>query len=293
MGFKGVFPVLTSSEVAAKYKISNRQVNDLLAYGYLNVARVLRHHKRGVALLFSESELERLDIPSLLAEIKDKKKDSKKSANPTEIRNLLKAFNYYDRFMEDVEHYPEAEILKICFYLFHFNHYAKTYSDLSKNLYNLKSQVLKKMYQENQGVITASYLQGPDRQRVWLCEDCKEASRAAGMSYNHYIRSESYCPKCEVQILEREYYSLVEFCLKVGDYRFVFHTPRSLAAGWMKDMRELPQGTRKADHYQDRMYLYGRAISNIEEKAFPLVMLKDKLMAYLNGSGEASADLSM
>ncbi|MEN6325390.1 MAG: hypothetical protein ABFD18_04155, partial [Syntrophomonas sp.] len=124
-------------------------------------------------------------------------------------------------------------------------------------------------------------------------EDCKEASRAAGMSYNNYIRSESYCSKCDVQILEREYYSLVEFCLKAGDYRFVFHTPRSLAAGWMENMRELPQGTRKADHYQDRMYLYGRVISHIEEKAFPLAMLKEELMAYLNDSSEASPNLNI
>lgn len=292
MNVKGVGSVLTSSEVAAKYNISNRQVNDLLAYGYLNVAQVLRYHKRGVTLLFSESELESLDIPSLLAEIKAKKKAPIKSANPAEIRKLLSAFNYYDRFMEDVEYYPEAEVLKACFYLFHLNHYAKTYPDLSKNLYKLKSQVLKKMYQENQGIITASYLQGPDRRRVWLCEDCKEASRAAGMSYNNYIRSESYCPKCDVQILEREYYSLVEFSLKVGGYRFVFHTPRSLAAGWMKGMKELPQGTRKADHYQDRMYLYGRSISNIEEKAFPLNMLKERLRAYLNDSTGTPADMN-
>lgn len=272
--------MLTSSEVAAKYKISNRQVNDLLTYGYLNVAQVLRHEKRGVALLFSESELERLDIPSLLAEIRAKKGPAK-TRNPMEFKKLLKAFNYHDRFMEDVEHYPESEILKTCFYLFHLNHYAKTYPESSKDLYSLKSRVLKKMYQEHRGVLKASYLLGPDRQRIWLCEDCKEASRTAGMSYNKYIQNESYCPKCDVQILEREYYSLVEFYLKVGDYRFVFHTPRSLAAGWMKDMQELPQGTRKADRYQDKMYLYGRPISNIEEKAFPLAMLKEKLIEYL------------
>ncbi|MDD2619933.1 MAG: hypothetical protein PHC92_04600 [Syntrophomonadaceae bacterium] len=278
--------MLTSSEVAAKYKISNRQVNDLVNYGFLTVAQVLRHEKRGISFLFAESDLERMDIPSLLAEIRDKKKNSfqTRSGKPGEFRQLQKAFKYYDRFMEDVDNYSEAELLKTSFYLFHLNHYAKTYHELSKDIYEIKKQVLKKMYQENQGAIKASYLLGPDRKKVWLCEDCKEASRSAGISYNSYIQNEAYCPKCDIQVVEREYYSLVEFSLKAGEYRFVFHTPRSLAAGWMKNIRELPQEARKTGHYQDRMYLYGRSISNIEEKAFPLPMLKERLIAYLNNS---------
>lgn len=276
--------MLSSSEVAARYKISNRQVNDLVNYGYLSVAQVFRNDKRGVSFLFSENEVEKLDIPSLVAEIKEKKRQHSQPiySNYSDFKKILKACNYYDRFMEDVSTLSEHKLLKAGFYLFHLNHYAKTYPELSKELYELKSKVLRKLYLENRFLIKAKYLLGPDRKKVWLCEDCKDASRSAGMSYNTYIRNEAYCPKCDIIELEREYYSLVEFCLEVSDYRFLFHTPRSLAVRWMKDIDELPRDNRQTANYDDRMYLYGRAISRIEERVFPLGMLKEKLEAYLN-----------
>lgn len=277
--------MLSSSEVAARYKISNRQVHDLVNYGYLNVAQVFRNEKRGVSFLFSENEIEKLDIPSLIAEMKEKKIRNIRPpySNSSDFKKILRAFDYYDRFMEDVNNLSEGNLLKAAFYLFHFNHYAKTYPEMSKELYKIKSRVLRKMYLENQQFIKASYLLGPDRKKVWLCEDCKDASRSAGMSYNTYIRSEAYCPKCDILELEKEYYSLVEFCLEVSDYRFIFHTPRSLAVRWMKDIDELPRDNRKTGQYDDRMYLYGRAISRIEERVFPLEMLKEKLEAYIRG----------
>lgn len=275
--------MLTISQVAQRYSISNRQVYDLMNHGYLNVASISRHGNKGISYLFSENELNQLDIPSLLAEIKDKKKtfSGNSPVRISDFRKVSRVINYYDNFMDNVIDYPESNLLKACFYLFHANHYAKTYSEHSNRLYSLKNQVIQKMYRENSPIIKASYLLGPDRRKIWLCEDCKDAARTAGISYNTYIRKEYYCPKCTVQSIIKEYYSLVEFNIQVTDYRFTFHLPRSSARQWMENMENLPHGTRKIGHYDDKMFLYGRSVSRIEEKIFPLPVVEEKLYQYL------------
>jgi len=275
--------VLTVSELAARYHISNRQVQELVLHGYLPVARVERRGLRGICYLFSENAVENLDIPSLLADIRDHKTHHSwpRSANPSaDFRNLVRVMQHYERFLEEVAHYPEAEALEICFYLFHLNHYAKSYPERSDELYSLKNQVLKKLYQEHRSLLSVTYLIGPDRTQVWLCEDCKDASRSAGMSFKEYIQGEYYCSKCLEQMVEKEYYSLVEFKVAAAGYRFTFHLPRSSARKWMSDMEQLPQEARKTGRYDDRMYLFGRPISRIEARAFPLPMVVEKLTAY-------------
>jgi len=275
--------VLTISEVAGRFNISNRQVHELMDYGYLTVAQVERKDNRGISFLFSEKEIETLDIPSLLAEIKEKRERNEKPRyqGSSDLRKIIKAFNYYDRFLEEIEEYPEVELLKACFYLFHLNHYAKSYSEISKSLYQLKARVLEKVYRENQAKFKVIYLLGADKKKVWLCEDCKEAAHSRGLSYNRFIREEAYCSKCYIQSVEKEYYSLLEFILRVGDYRFIFHSPRSLAAAWVDNLPELPGEVRREGFYDDRMYLYGRRVTAVEERVFPLEMIKGKLMEYL------------
>lgn len=274
--------MLTISEVAAKFKISNRQVHDLLNYGYLNVANIYRRGDYGISYLFSENELNRLDIYSMLAEIQEKKKQHlQHRVNPLKFRHLISAVNYYDRFLSNIEYYPEKELLKTAFYLFHLNHYAKSYKEQSSKLYSLKNTVLKKMYLENTSFIKASYLIGPDRKKVFLCEDCKDSARSAGMSFIDYVKKEYYCPKCYIQSIEKEYYSLLEYKIDSPDYRFTFHLPRSSANRWMIEIDSLPQGSRQANRYDDKMYLYGRPISRIEERVFPLAMVKEYLFKYL------------
>ena len=58
--------MLTISEVALKYNLSNRQVHEMVRYGYLNVANIQRHSGRGSTYLFSENEVNNLDIHSIL-----------------------------------------------------------------------------------------------------------------------------------------------------------------------------------------------------------------------------------
>ena len=193
----------------------------------------------------------------------------------------MRAFNYYDRFLQEIEEYPEAELLKTCFYLFHLNHYAKTYSEMSPALYRIKAKVLEKAYRDNREKFRVIYLLGADKKKVWLCEDCKDAAHSRGLSYNRFIREEAYCSKCYIQSVEKEYYSLLESILRVGDYRFIFHSPRSLAALWVDNLPELPCELRREGLYDDRMYLYGRRVTAVEERVFPLAMIEGKLLEYL------------
>ncbi len=273
--------MLTISEIAAKYSISYQQVNDLVDYGFLPVTHTKRTPYKGVKLFFAESDLIKLDVPSALAEINDLKKQGIKKSDNYDFKKVIRVINYYDRFLDNIAYHPDRKLLETSFYLFHLNHYAKKYTEMSSNLYSLKNKVIKKMYLTNPEVVTVKYLVGPDRKKVWLCDDCKESARLAGMSYISFLRKEYYCPKCFVQSVEKEYYSLVEFIIAASDYHFYFHLPRITAQKWMADINKIPQEVRETGRSDDKMYLYGRQIGRIEERVFPLNMIVEKLESYI------------
>lgn len=276
--------MLTISQLAAKYNISNHQVHDLIDFGYLNIAGIKRDGNKGFTYLFAEEEIEALNLPSLLQEIKERKTrpGNRVRKKTNDFKQVIRLLDYYDRFMENVSYHPEKEFLEVCFYLFHLNHYAKTYTTKSNALYRLKNKVLKKLYREKPHLMEAIYLLGPDRNKIWLCEDCKEAARAANQSYVSYLKAGKYCPKCSISPVEKEYYSLVEFKVDLDGFKFTFHLPRSSALKWLKELDQLPQGVRQMNHYDDRMYLYGRSVSRCEEKVLPLNYIEEKLQQYLD-----------
>ncbi|KUG02716.1 hypothetical protein ASZ90_019910 [hydrocarbon metagenome] len=272
--------MLTVSQIAERFNISNRQVHNLVERGYLNVTHLYRNNNQGVTYLFSEEEIADLDIYSLLAEVQGAPARPK-SRPASSFKQVIGAVRYYDRFLENISNHPEDTFLRCCFYLFHLNHYAKTYHENSNHLYRLKNQVIQKLYQENPSMLSARYLTGPDRYRVWLCEDCKDSAESSGMSYAAYIKNEYFCPKCSLHSVEKEYYSLIEFRVKLAEYKFTFHLPLASAERWMENLADLPQNTRKTGSYIDRMYLYGRPATPIEEQVFPINMIINKLENYL------------
>lgn len=274
--------MLTISEIALKYKISYRQVHDLVDYGFLPITYTKRTPNKGLKWYFAETELNKINIPSALAEIKELKSKGIIKNQATDFKKVIKVINYYDRFTDNISQLPHRELLEISFYLFHLNHYAKKYTNLSNSLYKLKNKVIQKMYLTYYNIIEIRYLLGPDRKTIWLCEDCKDSSRAAGMSYLAYIQQEYYCPKCFIQSVEKEYYSLIEFIIVSAEYHFVFHLPLKIALKWLDNLEEISPEARKTERYEDKMYLYGRQISRIEEKVFPLNMIIEKLEAYIN-----------
>jgi hypothetical protein len=200
----------------------------------------------------------------------------------TDYKKAKRLMGFFDRFLDNIADLPEREALLACWYLFHLNHYAKKYHKMSNDLYNLKSRVLQKLYQENRSIMEATYLIGPDRLNIWLCEDCKETAHAAGLSYADYIREGQYCPKCEIRSIIKEYYSLIEFTIKSFDYRFVFHLPYLRAVQWLQGIDKLPEGIRKQNPYNDKMYLYGRSVTRIEEQLFPVQSVINHLRGFLN-----------
>jgi hypothetical protein len=273
--------MLTISEVAKKFSISNRQVYELVEQGYISVFQLQRNNNKGISYLFSEQELEKLDIYSILAEVQGTKKYK---TNASSFKQMISAVRYYDHFLENIASHPEKDFLEVCFYLFHLNHYAKTYKENSNELYRLKNQVLEKVYTDKPDLFQIIYLAGPDRHRVWLCEDCREAAASARMSYADYIRNEYFCPKCSIQAIDKEYYSLIEFKVRLDEYRFTFHLPLYSASRWLRKLEDYPQYTRKAGRYNDTMYIYGRPVNKVEERIFPLNMIVEKLKQYLLNS---------
>ncbi len=273
--------MLTISEVALKYKISYKQVNDLINYGFLPVNYTERTPHKGIRLLFSEFDIGKINIPSALAEISQLKRQGVIRNDHQDFKKVMRVISYHDNFLNKIANHPNRKLLQTSFFLFHLNHYAKKYTNLSKKLYKLKNQTLEKMYLTTPEAIEVQYLLGPDRKTVWLCEDCKDSSQAAGMPYVSYIRQEYYCSKCYIQSVEKEYYSLIEFVIPSSEYRFVFHLPLNIATKWLKDINKIPLKVRKTEKYMDKMYLYGREIHRIEEKAFPLNMIIEELETYL------------
>ncbi len=274
--------MLTISEVARRYQLNNRQVHELMEYGYLQISRVSRNANGGMSYLFDEKDVQAADIYSALADLQDKKNRlGSRGVSTVRFSKVLRAIRHYDRFLASIEGQPAETVLRVSFYLFHLNHYAKRYAEQSRELYSLKNRVIRKMWRDNPDLIQVRYLLGPDRERIWLCDDCKDSARSAGLSFVEYLKKGHRCPKCFVQSVEPEYYSLFEFIVAIGNYRFVFHLPRSSAWRWLKDVPNIEQGRRETGPYDDSMYLYGRPSTRIEEKSFPLPMVIEALTAYL------------
>lgn len=274
--------MLKTSEVARKLNITNRQVQDLVDFGYLPIADTYRTNAGGFGYLFSEQALESLDdVPSLLAEIKDRKRGRRNiSSSCGGWRRRQKVLERSERFLCSTADLPEAPLLRAAFYLFHLNHYAKTYQDEQKRLYELKNQVLAHMMDKFSEVVECIYLVGDDQVKVWLCDDCRQAANAAGYSYPEYVREGRRCSKCYVQVLAREYYSLIEYNIEVEECRFCFHLPYPIARKWM-DIEELPRRERKQGKGSDEMYFYGRKITRMEERVVPLAVVERELEEFL------------
>ena len=105
--------MLKTSEVARKLNITNRQVQDLVDFGYLPIADTYRTNAGGFGYLFSEQALESLDdVPSLLAEIKDRKRGRRNiSSSCGGWRRRQKVLERSERFLCSTADLPEAPLL--------------------------------------------------------------------------------------------------------------------------------------------------------------------------------------
>jgi len=272
--------VLKTSDVAKKLNISNAQVMSLVDHGYLKVA-ALERYERGFTYLFAVEELQTLDLVNVLAK---KKKDKRNKTR--RFGAELKAMRYYDRLLESFADSPCPELLQAAFYLFQLNHYAKKYTNAQKDLYTVKHHVMKTMLERYGMYLEVMLLLGGDRLRVWLCDDCKINAYEQNMSYREYIANGYYCPKCEQQIMERDFYTLLELKLSWEQHRFCFHIPWSEVRKWDLNWDAIPKRERISEDARDIMFLYGRHISTLEERIFPLPAIINSLEEFIgNYSG--------
>lgn len=277
--------MLRTSEVAKRLNITYSQVQDMIDYGYLPVADVRRCGNGGIVYLFSENQLESIDVAGVLAEIRELKSRGRRVGSARDFKRRQVLAHRHERFMQMVAGSSDSELFKACYYLFHLNHYAKAYPDRKDELYSLKNQVLRCMVARYPGKVCCLYLVGADKARVWLCEDCSQTARLNGCSYQDYISEQRYCCKCEVQVLEREYYSLIEFVVENQDLRFSFHLPVSKARKWMCGIEGLPRFERGSGEKRDEMYFYGRRITRVEEKIVPLAVAIKELRGFIEAAG--------
>jgi len=279
--------MLRASEVAKKLKISYSQVQDLIDYGYLPIADVCRYGNGGMVYLFSEAQLDSLDVPGVLAEIRELKARERIGTRhySRDWKKQQSVARRHEWVMRMTAESSDPELFKACYYLFHLNHYAKAYPEKGDALYRLKNQVLRSMVSRYPDKVHCLYLVGGDKIRVWLCEDCACTARLNGNSYQEYIGEHRYCPKCEVQVVEREYYSLIEFIIENQDLRFVFHLPVSKARKWLLGIEGFPRAERGSAEKMDEMYFYGRRVTRIEEKIVPLAVVEKELREFL-GPGD-------
>jgi len=273
--------MLKTSDVAKLLQIKNEQVMALVDFGFLRIADISRY-EHGFSYLFSEEEVSELDAAACLAQIEEWRcKRQLPKRNGSNFPAEMRAIERYDRFLKSIEETPCPELLLTAFYLFHLNHYAKKYSQIADELYELKHRVLKKMVERYGLYLELKVLLGPDKYRIWLCEDCRLQAKEMGMSYGEYIAEGHTCPKCEIRVKERDYYSLLEIVVALDKHSFCFHMPRHLDSKWDLDWGRIPCGERSEDDSRDRMFLYGRKITNTEERVFPLPAVIAQLQRFL------------
>jgi len=174
--------------------------------------------------------------------------------------------------------------LKVAFYLYHANHYAKTeeYEDYQNELYKLKKEVLFKAYKKYPEIFQISFIERGDR--VFYCNKCRNKAYREWRNgydiayfFSEWIMMQEPCKKC---IVEKDYYSLVEFRIEMPIAKFNFHLPYPQSKA-IFNKENLP----KIKLNKEEMFVkFGREITSYEASLVPLEEVVQELKAYLNKS---------
>lgn len=281
MGDTGEF--LSTAQVGKFLGITPRMVHRLVRDGFLEI-KGTRKFKFGEDFYFDRVEVE--ELSGRMPEFKRKwqsEEDSRlgaKKASFKRYQSLRKSSayrNFKDRYLSSLEGIPEktAALLRVSFYLYHLNHYAKKGEGY---LYDLKEKVLKKILEEfsERDCLTVCFVEGDPK--VHLCETCRLKAQKSGMDYVKYKNTSGGCPRCKK---ESNYYSLFEFQLEYGEHSFCFHTPFSAARKWFEDIDELEIKVR--DKSREEGIAFGRPISEAEARAVVLDEIIKELENFIGG----------
>ncbi|MGI6647838.1 MAG: hypothetical protein ACOX5W_01910 [Bacillota bacterium] len=272
---------LTPAQVCQVLKVTPNQVRQLIQDGWLEVARTTKY-KHGAMELFYQHQVcaLRSDMPKIRrgweSLVNHRLGASKAAAAREANRHVAVALKRRkEQFLESLDELSErtGNTLRVCFFLYHLNHYAKnghTY------LYELKERVLRKLWTEYcpQELLNVTFVQGGPRVR--LCPGCRFLARQQRKSYLEYLRTNGGCPKCT---RDEQYYSLYEFTVAYGEYRFCFHIPYSVARKWLVNPADIP--IKESALEREGFYVYGRSIFEPEAMAFEMLEVVREIEQFL------------
>ena len=236
----GTNDYLTPAQVCQVLKLTPRQVQMLVASGSLKVARKIAY-KHGSMEVFEPKQVRQvaLELPQIR-----RRWDSESTAalgarkaaynRAKERQNTLVLRERKQKFLDSLDAFSDymAGILRVCYYLYHLNHYAKHGHPY---LYDFKERVLRFLWLQREpnstaasGLLRVSFI--PGAPRIKLCLDCRIKARQQYQTQVEYIKLEGHsCTQCS---REEYYYSLYEFTLDYGEYHFCYHVPYSVARKW-------------------------------------------------------------
>lgn len=273
--------LLTTTDVCITLGLTPARVQRLVKEGHLEIVgeTSLRH---GDIHLFHRNQIEDLAprLPRILRRWEEAENLKRGAGNAALMRarrqraapRIAKSKESFINFLASLPT-RQADLLKSCYYLYHLNHYAKSGGSY---LYDYKENVMRiitRHFDLDDG-LEVSLVEG--RHRVDLCPSCKDRARRQGSTYVDYARQSGGCKTCR---RDTRYYSLFEFSIHCGDYRFCFHTPYQVARKWFPRDFHVPTKDNARQH--EGGFAFGRPISEAEAKAVSLDETLDELSAFI------------
>jgi len=284
---KGSNDYLTPAQVCQMLKLTPNQIRMLVANGSLEVAQRIAY-KHGNMEVFSSEQVRQvaLDLPKIRRRWDNERTSALGARNAAlhkakEQKNIQALMARKKRFLDSLNAFSDqiAGILRVCYYLYHLNHYAKHGHPY---LYDYKEKVLRYLWQgwksgsiETPGLLQVTFI--PGAPRIKLCLDCRIKAQQQYQTHVEYIRIEGHtCPQC---VKEEYYYSLYEFTLDYCEYHFCYHVPYSVARKWFAGYdikeKELPVN-------REGFYVFGRPIRETEALAVTLHEVIIEIELFLN-----------
>ena len=274
--------LLTTTDVCNTLGLTPARVQRLVKEGHLEVFREASL-KHGNILMFRQAQVDSLAgrLPRILRNWEETEHIRRGAGNAALARagrqraaaEIMKRKEHFVTFLDSLP-LRQASLLRACYYLYHLNHYAKTGGSY---LYDLKENVMRVIAQNfaDEEGMEISMVEG--RHRVELCPSCKNKARRQGRSYVEYARQSGGCKTCR---RDKSYYSLFEFSIHCGNYRFCFHTPYPLARKWFPRERQIPD-RKQADRHEGG-FAFGRPITEAEARAVSLDETLEELNSFID-----------
>ena len=277
---------MTPAQVCQTLKLTPNQIHKLVESGRLEVARYVSY-RHGSMEVFSPEQVQQL-VPAMprirrgwdlqqasalgarkAALIREKQRQKTQSLKKRKARFLESLDGLSER---------ESDALRVCFFMYHLNHYAKHGHPY---LYDYKEKVLRLLWLEWKPVLTepSALLEVtfvPGAPRIRLCLDCRIKAQQQKQTHLDFLKQQEHpCPQCRK---EEDYYGLYEFTLDFGEYHFCFHIPFSIARKWFTGVSI---NEKVISVKREGFFVFGRPIREDESLAVTLSEVVDEMETFL------------